>query len=474
MEPASTSRLYVSRKQNEATQLLANPDVTALLYGGAIRGAKTAWISLTMHHLASSFPNSRACIMRADTPRITTNLLPSVLNFYQKPAIAKTIKSFNKNTLEFTLFNKSTIKLFSESYNQDKTLSRFLGLEMNWFAFDELSEFQEATWEAALVRAGSWLNAGVNKWGHKPRRLVLASCNPSKEWVKKEWYDRWSEGRLEAEKPNWRYVPAKITDNPWVDQEYLDDLKRTMSPMNYQRFVEGDWEYVESQGNEWIYRFDYTRHVKQVAYNPNLPTFLTYDFNVLPYQTLLAFQVEEIDGVWYIRFYDEFCLESPKNNVRDVSIEWASKYRSAGRMAPLFYCGDASGENRIPGFGEQRAFNEVRRTLAPFGLHSSSNRVFTRQFFNEFARMFLNDCFSGVSRGGLPIVVEIDQKRCPTLIKDIQVTLENKDGGFTKVKAFNKNGLAFEKNGHCVDAMKYGFLSVFSDVYLRQYHNKQF
>lgn len=459
----------MSRKQFEATKLLTDPTVTSLLYGGAIRGAKTAWGALTMFQLAASFPNSRGCMMRADTPKITTNLLPAVTNFYSKPEIKKDIKSFNKNTLEFTLNNRSVIKMFPESYNQDKTLSRFLGLEMNWFFLDELSEYQQITWENAFVRAGSWLNAEPNKWGHDPRALVMASCNPSKTWVKDLWYDPWvNNGRVHPN-PKWRYVPAKITDNPWVKQSYLDGLKETMSPMNYRRFVDGDWEYVENQGNEWLYQFDYTRHVKNVTYRPDLPTFLTYDFNVVPYMTLLAFQVEQINGYWFIRFYDEYCLENPKNNIRDVSAAWINDYPKKYGPQPVSFCGDKSGENRIPGLGEEKAFNEVKRSLRPF-LHNASDRVFRHQFFNEFARTMLNDAFSGV----LPIVVEIDQKRCPTLIRDIQDSLENKDGGITKVKAKYPNGVVYEKNGHPVDAMKYGFLSVFSEVYLRQYHNKQF
>lgn len=447
---------------------MSDPTVSATLYGGAIRGAKTSLLALKDYIKAVTFPKSRWCMMRADTPRITTNLLPSVSHFYSQPELAKNIRSFNQNKLEFYFKNDSIIKLFPESYNQDKTLSRFLGLEMNGFSFDELSEFQKITYDHAFVRAGSWLNAEPNQYGHLPKPSVDASCNPTKNWVKELWYDPFINGTL---KPNWRYIQAKITDNPWVSQQYLDSLKLNMSPENYQRFVDGDWEWVEKKGNEWLYKFDYTQHVKRVQYDKNLPTFLTYDFNVLPYQTLLCFQVKQEMGIYFIRFYKEYCLASPRNNARDVTQAWVKDYglRDPNNKPPVNYCGDASGENRIPGLGDVSAFNEVKRELQAF-THSGSDMIFRRKFFNEFARTMLNDILSGT----LPIVVEIDELNCPKLIRDIQDSMEDKLGGIHKEKAVQPNGLAFEKNGHCTDAFKYGMLSVFERMYFDKYHNRQY
>lgn len=463
--------MQLSRKQYEATKLLADPKINSILYGGAIRGAKTAWGAITMFQLAMSFPNSRWCMLRADRPKITTNLLPSVNFFYSQPEIHRHIAAVNKSDLTYTFKNKSIIQLFPESFNQDKDLARFHGLEMNGFFFDELSEFQQKTWNKAFERAGAWMNALPNKWGHYPRPLVLASCNPTKNWVKKEWYDKYKSGALAIEKPNWRYVPAKISDNPFVKQSYLESLKANMTPINYNRFVDGDWDYQEKIGHEWLYEFDYSTHVKEVNFDPRLPTYLTYDFNVLPYMTLLAFQVVQENGVTYVRFYDEFLYEHPKATAADVTKGWIAKYpRRLGLTNPVYYCGDAAGENRIPGFGEARAFNDIRKELAPY-LHNASDIIFRKRFFNEYIRTMLNDILSQ----HVPIVVQIDEKNCPRLIRDIQESQEDERGGMLKEKVNHAvTGQLHEKNGHCVDAFKYGFLSVFSKLYLDKYHNKQF
>lgn len=448
---------------------MSDPTVKATLYGGAIRGAKTSLLALKDFIKAVTFPNSRWSIMRADTPRITTNLLPAVSNFYSKPELKKHIKSFNQNTLEFKFKNDSIIKLFPESYSQDKNLSRFLGLEMNGFSFDELSEFQKITYEHAFIRAGSWLNAEPDQYGNYPKASVDGSCNPTKNWVKEEWYDPWIENRLPS---HWRYISAKITDNPWVSQEYLDSLRQNMTPINYNRFVGGDWNYQEAVGNEWLYEFNYSNHVKPIQYNPYVQTFLTYDFNVIPYMTLLAFQVIQEHGATYVRFYKEYCLENPYNSAREVTKHWIKEYglRDPNSKPAVSYCGDASGENRVPGFGEMKAFNEVRRELEPF-LHNGSERVFRRKFRNEFARSMLNDILSQ----HVPIIIEIDELNCPKLIRDLQESREDVDGGLLKEKVKHPiTGQMYEKNGHCTDAFKYGLLSVFEQLYLDKYHNRQY
>lgn len=462
--------MQLTRRQYEATLELANPEVDFLLYGGAIRGGKTGWLCTTAFQLSRSFANSRTFILRADRPKISTNLLPSVNYFFSQPEVKKHIVGVNKSDLTYTFDNDSIVQLFPESFNQDKDLARFHGLEPNFILFDELPEFQEKTFDKAFERAGAWLNAKPNKWGHKPRPLVVASANPTKNWVKERVYDPWKNGTLP---PNWRYVPAKVTDNPFIDPSYLASLKKNMSPLNYQRFVEGDWEYQEAIGNEWLYRFDYSTHVKPVKYDPNKATYLTYDFNVLPYMTLLCAQVEVTHTATYVRFYREYCGKHPDNTARAVTKMWVQDYRSDHR-APVYYCGDSAGESRIPGFGEDKAFNPVRQELDRF-IHNESDAVFKRQFFNEYIRSMLNDILAQQLSTSNQIIVEIDEKLCPTLIRDIQETREGDKGGMLKERIKHPiTGEMHEKNGHCVDAFKYLFLSVFSELYLTKYHNRQY
>ena len=459
--------MELTAKQYEASKKLTDKAISFVLYGGAIRGAKTAWLAIVFAELAKLYPNSRWVIMRADRPKITNNLLPAINYMYNQAGISDFIVARNKADLTYTFSNGSIVQLFPEGFTQDKDMTRFHGLEVNGFGLDELSEFQEQTLDKCFERAGSWLNAHPNINGKTPRPLVLATCNPTKNWVKQKIYDRFVDKTLPD---TWAYIQAKVTDNPYVKKSYLFSLKENMTPINYQRFVDGDWDWVESNGHEWIYEFNYSSHVRPVPYMPGLPSYLTFDFNVWPYMTLLCFQMEpvEVNGEagYRIRFYDEFCLGHPNNTAEAVCHAWIRKYPKVYGKVPVSYCGDSSGENRIPGFGEQKAFNAVRQALAPY-LHQGSNRVYRKQFFNEFLRKFLNDMFAG----NLPVEIWIDETNCPKFIKDLQETIESPNGGFVKEMAVDpKTKVKYERNGHCVDAGKYGLLSVFSQMYEKTYH----
>lgn len=448
-------------------QLLAEPKVNFVLYGGAIRGAKTIWLAMMFAYFAIYYPNSRWAIMRMDGPKIRLNLLPSVSLIYSNPEIARFIVDINKTSNTYTFANGSVIQLFAESHTTDKDMTRFHGLEVNGFGLDELPEFQEQTWRKCFERAGAWLNAKPGANGKKPRPMVLATANPTKNWVKTEIYDKWFHNILPK---TWRYIQARVFDNPYVPQSYLDNLKENMTPENYERFVGGDWEYVDANGHEWLHKFNYTTHVRSVPYLNKQSSFLTFDFNVWPYMTLLCFQLEELPeiGGYRVRFYDEFCLSHPDNSAEAVCKAWIKKYPNVYGQRPVSYCGDASGESNVPGFGSVKAFNPVRATLAKY-LHDSSNLVYRKEFFNEFVRKFVNDMLDG----HLPVEIWIDENNCKKLIKDIQVCLEDPKGGFVKVKVVDpKTKIKYEQNGHCVDAMKYGLLSVFSQTYEEKYHRK--
>lgn len=447
--------------------MLRDPQVSFMLYGGAIRGAKTIWLAIMFAYLAIFYPNSRWVILRSDRPKIKTNLLPSINLIYNHPEISRYIVDRNRTDLTYTFDNGSVVQLFAESYTQDKDMTRFHGLEVNGFGLDELSEFQEQTLDKCFERAGSWLNAKPGPNGKKPRALVLATCNPTKNWVKTRIYDKHIEGILPE---GWRYLQAKVTDNPFVKRSWVANLKKNMTPVNYQRFVDGDWEYVVSNGHEWIFNFNYTQHVRKTDYIKDVPSYLTFDFNVWPYMTMLCFQLEKakINGEegYRVRFYDEICLEHPRNDAAECCKEWIKRYPKVYGRVPVNYCGDASGENRIPGFGDKKAFNEVRKALADY-THASSDRVYRKQFFNEFLRKFLNDIFGGY----LPVEIWIDETRCTKFIKDLQETIEDPKGGFVKEMVVDpKTKVKHEKNGHCVDAGKYGLLSVFSQLYEERYH----
>lgn len=215
-------------KQDEFLKAVFSGQYRNLLYGGAIRGGKTYVGLAALILLCKIYPGSRWAVIRTDRNTLKKNVLP----VYYKIRPPKFEQSFNHSELTATFVNGSQILFVPESIKDDPELDKFKGFEANGFLLEEMNELQEKTYYKCIERAGSWIMDPM------PPILVLGTCNPSQTWVKTKFYDPYMLGNLKA--PNF-YLPAKITDNPYVPQSYLDSLKESLPEELYQRFVDGDW-----------------------------------------------------------------------------------------------------------------------------------------------------------------------------------------------------------------------------------------
>ena len=176
------------------------------------------------------YDKSRWALIRASYTTLKSTLLVTFDKLLGE-GLDKYVKNYNRSELVVTFTNGSQFIFFAENYDNDKDLNRFRGLEVNGFGIDEINEVQEQTLYKCIERAGSWQ-------GSKGCPIkILATCNPSNNWVKDKIYDKWEKGTLPI---NWAYVPSKITDNPHISQEYIDSLK-SMPEHEYEVFVNGNW-----------------------------------------------------------------------------------------------------------------------------------------------------------------------------------------------------------------------------------------
>lgn len=445
--------MNLTKKQLEATMLLSDPEVTFILYGGAIRGAKTFWLIVIFFKLALLYPNSRWVIIRADLPRLKRTVLPAVYEILKDPEFGPRLANENKGTMTFTFDNGSVVMLFSENFATDKDLDRFKGLEANGFGADEINELQEMTLNKMNERAGSWLNAGYSVYGFKPRPIVIATCNPTKNWVKQLIYDKWIDGTLSREK---RYVQAKITDNPYVPKSVIRNYKNTLPYVQFQRFVAGDWEIEEQTGGEFIRNFNGNKHVKPTPFIPGQASHLSWDFNVMPYLTTLCAQLAMTDKKrWQVRFYDEILGIEPRNTMQANCREFVKTYQDGFPIAPVFLYGDAQGNKRIEGLNYTR-FSKIREYLSAYS-HNSWDRTLKANPEVIYAREFIDWLLSDES----PVDIMIDP-RCKQLIYDLQHLKEGPNGYIVEY-GVSANGAKFEKMGHLYDAFVYILWSLFKD-----------
>ena len=272
----------LTETQTVAFDQAINGEKRVIVFGGSIRGGKTYWLLITLSHLALHYGGSRWAIIRKSLPDLKRTTFPSFTGLLSDGLNAH-IKSWNRDTNVVTFNNGSELIFMAESFDDDKDLNRFRGLEINGAGLDEVNELQEVTFYKVQERIGSW-----NKAHGKPPIVCLATCNPANNWVKSIIYDRYRDNSLPE---RWSYIPSKITDNPHIPAEYLESLKE-LPPVQYQRFVEGDWDILDDVANPFLYEWQDERHIDDsVVLNRNIPIFISVDFNNNPLCALVIQQL---------------------------------------------------------------------------------------------------------------------------------------------------------------------------------------
>jgi len=275
-------KVNLTNRQSLAYKDAVYNNKRVVVFGGAIRGGKTWWLLITLSSLALMYERSRWVIIRKTLPDLKRTTFPSFQSILFAGLQGK-VKSWNKDTNVITFNNDSELLFMTENYSEDKDLNRFRGLEVNGAGLDEVNELQEATFYKVQERIGSW-----NQAKGAPPIVCLATCNPANNWVKEVIYKRYKDGTLPEK---WSYIPSKITDNPYIPKEYLESLKE-LPPIQYARFVEGDWDVMEDSVNPFLYEFNDRKHIDDsITINPNIPVYFSLDFNVNPLCGLVIQQV---------------------------------------------------------------------------------------------------------------------------------------------------------------------------------------
>lgn len=293
-------------KQIEFLEAVLSSKYSFILYGGAIRGGKT-YALLGLHLiLAKAFPGSRYAIIRENIPQLKINVLPIFNQIFPDYFIEQYPAQHNSWIARFT--NGSELIFFSEDYDSNlKYLERFRGLEIDGASVEEMSGIARETFDKLLERLGTWKMrerlVAKQKGQRIPPQFVAGTCNPTWRWLKQDIYEPWKKGTLQKE---FKYIPAKVTDNPYIDQDWVDSKKATLAPLLFKMFIEGDWD-VNLNENAWLFAFNRAIHIAQkpLTINPYEQVILSFDFNHSPASCLV---MQNIVGLGLF-VYDEHFMD---------------------------------------------------------------------------------------------------------------------------------------------------------------------
>lgn len=107
-----------------------------------------------------------------------------------------------------------------------------------------MGEVDEKGFHIFKTRLGRWKNDSM---GIKP--ICIMTCNPTKNWLYREYYTPFTEGTL---KPYQMFIQALPTDNKHITQSYIDELDK-LPLIERERLRHGNWNYDDDANSLMSY-----------------------------------------------------------------------------------------------------------------------------------------------------------------------------------------------------------------------------
>lgn len=453
-------------KQLEFSEHVFSFEYQFLLYGGAIKGGKTIIGIAILILLCRMFARSRWAIVRSTMPEIIQNVFPNLDKILPYDFVQKD-RRFNplNSHIEFT--NGSKLIFFPENYYKDKELNRWKGLDVNGFLLEEMNELQEQSFWKAFERAGTYV---IPYSDEQPPPLIIGTCNPSRNYVKKLIFDPWENGTLKAK---WFYLPANIFDNPHLTKQYIESLKN-LPYYQYKVFVEGNWNINIKTGGEFLSGFELDTHLFDLKINPEKPIHISLDENVQPYISLTIWQLDESTQekqTTKIKQIGEIIGIPPKNKILKVAKMLVNYLEKINFDELIFIYGDRTSLKEDTKTEKGQNFFKILQNEIEM-IYKTRLRLPRSNPSVSMSGAFINEILENQFDN---LEIQIHEK-CYYSINDYIETKESADGGVLKVRVKDpKTEITYEKNGHLTDTLRYFICEAFAESFRKfRTKNKEF
>lgn len=223
-------------KQKQVARHWIDDSVFDIVYGGSKGSGKSYLGCSLIFGDALTYPGTHYFIARKKLNDLRKFTIPSIFEVFQNWGLSSSYYKFNAQDNVFTLYNGSKVFLLEAKFQpSDPLYMRFGSMQMTRGWIEEAGEFE--------IAAKNNLAASIGRWKNDLYAIVgklLQTCNPSKNYLYRDYYKKTKDGTLESWK---RFVQALPTDNKKLAAGYLQSLRRTLSKNEVLRLLEGNWEY---------------------------------------------------------------------------------------------------------------------------------------------------------------------------------------------------------------------------------------
>ena len=228
--------LSLTNKQNEAAYYLKDNITTEVLYGGGAGGGKSALGVLWLMDMCTNYPDTRWLMGRSKLKSLKETTLNTFFELSTKLEMSK-LWEYKAQSGVILWHNGSEILLKDLFYYpSDPNFDDLGSLEISGAFIDEVNQINIKARNIVKSR----IRYRLDEYGLMPKMLM--TCNPSKNWVYKDYYKPYKDKQL----PKHRiFIPSLLEDNPHISKHYKDNLEN-IDEVSKQRLLYGNWEYDDN------------------------------------------------------------------------------------------------------------------------------------------------------------------------------------------------------------------------------------
>lgn len=200
-----------------------------ILYGGAAGGGKSVALLMAAAQYVTE-PGYSAVILRRTFAQMSKS--DSILELAKEWWLGDDRVKFNGDEYKFTFPRGATVQ-FGHMENE-RSKFNYQGGAFRFVGYDELTQFTETQY--------TYLFSRQRKAADSPHPLRMrATSNPGgvgHQWVYKRFID------TKTRRPRAKFIPAKLKDNPNVDEASYREGLAELDPLTRLQLEEGRWDAV--------------------------------------------------------------------------------------------------------------------------------------------------------------------------------------------------------------------------------------
>ena len=235
-----------TKRQSQAWKYLTDDHTNVVLFGGSAGGGKSWLGCLWITTLCLNHKGIRCLIGRSVLTQLKLTTLNTLFDLLSHMGLKSGEHfTFNGQSNVLSFYNGSEIIFKDLAYNpSDPNYDSLGSLEISAAFIDEAAQITSLAFSIVKSR----IRYKLNEYNLTPK--VLMTCNPSNNWIKKDFYIPFVNDTLESNKT---FIPSLPMDNPHLPASYIEMLKE-LPPQQRKRLLEGDWDYLDE--SDALFKFD--------------------------------------------------------------------------------------------------------------------------------------------------------------------------------------------------------------------------